>query len=38
MISKQLTQASSMELSHVLVRNEGYQSWDVHGKKSSQGG
>lgn len=38
MISKQLTQAGSVELSHVLVRDEDYQSWDVHGKKSSQGG
>lgn len=38
MISKQLIQAGSMELSHVLVQDEDYQSWDVHGKKSSQGG
>lgn len=34
---KQLTQAASMELSHVLVRDEDYQSWDVHGKKSEDG-
>ena len=38
MISKQLTQAGNVELSHVLVRDEDYQSWDMHGKKSIWGG
>lgn len=38
MISKQLTQAGSVERSHVLLQDEDYQSWDVHGKKSSRGG